>query len=105
VSESQAEPGSQPAQPTAEQVVEELRKLRVGDMLVHTSSMFASLAYGKLAPETCDLDDARLAIDVLRALVPLLPDDQRGGVQQVVANLQLAYADAAAGPPSEPQAE
>jgi hypothetical protein len=93
VSESQAEP-------TAEQVVEELRKVKVGEMLVHTSSMFASLAYGKLAPDTRDLDDARLAIEVLRALVPLLPEDQRAGVQQVVANLQLAYADAA-----RPQAE
>ena len=93
MSESQAEP-------TADQVVEELRKVKVGDLLVHTSSMFASLAYGKLAPETRDLDDARLAIEVLRALVPLLPDDQRSGIQQVVANLQLAYADAA-----QPQAE
>ena len=88
MSESQAEP-------TAEQVVEELRNVKVGDLLVHTSSMFASLAYGKLAPDTRDLDDARLAIEVLRALVPLLPEDQRAGVQQVVANLQLAYADAA----------
>jgi hypothetical protein len=62
--------------------------------------MFASLAYGKLAPETRDLDEARQAIEVLRVLVPLLPDEQRGSVQQVVANLQLAYADAA-----KPQAE
>ena len=95
MSESQAEP-------TAEQVVEELRKVKVGDMLVHTSSMFVSLAYGKLAPETRDLDDARLAIDALRALVPLVPEEQRGDVQQVVANLQLAYADAAAGPADRP---
>ena len=96
MSESQAEPpGAEPAQPTPEQVVEELRRVKVADMLVHTSSMFASLAYGKLAPDTRDLDDARLAIEVLRALVPLLPEDQRAGIQQVVANLQLAYADAA----------
>ena len=95
MSESQAEP-------SPEQLVEELRKVKVGDMLVHTSSMFASLAYGKLAPETRDLDDARLAIDVLRALVPLLPDDQRAGIQQVVANLQLAYADAAGEPADRP---
>ena len=103
MSESQAEPpGAEPAQPTPEQVVEELRRVKVGEMLVHTSSMFASLAYGKLAPETRDLDDARLAIEVLRALVPLLADAERGGVQQVVANLQLAYADAAAGPADRP---
>jgi hypothetical protein len=92
VSESQAEP-------TAEQLVEELRKIKVRDMLVHTSSMLASLAYGKLAPETRDLDDARLAIDALRALLPVLPEQERNDVQQVVTNLQLAYADAAAATP------
>lgn len=84
------------AEPSAEQLVEELRKVKVGDMLLHTTSMFASLAYGKLAPETRDLDDARLAIDTLRALVDLVPHDQRADIQQVVTNLQLAYADAAA---------
>jgi hypothetical protein len=98
VSESQAEPPSaQAAQPTAEQLVAELQKIKVADLLVHTTSMLASLAYGKLAPETRDLADAQLAIESLRALVPLLPEEQRGSLQQVVSNLQLAYADAAAG--------
>jgi len=80
---------------TAEQLVEELRKVKVGDLLVHTSSMLASLAYGKLAPETRDLADAQLAIEALRALVPLVPEAERSPIQQVLANLQLAYADAA----------
>jgi hypothetical protein len=75
--------------------VEELKKVKVGDLLLHTCSMLASLAYGKLAPETRDLPDAQLAIEALRALVPLVPEDGRGGIQQVVSNLQLAYADAA----------
>ena len=88
MSESQAEP-------TAEQLVDELRRIKVADLLLQTSSMLASLAYGKLAPETRDLDDARLAIDALRALLPLLGDKERGDIQQVVTNLQLAYADAA----------
>jgi hypothetical protein len=88
VSESQAEP-------TAEQVVEELRKLKVGDMLVSSASMLASLACGKLAPDVRDLDEARLAIDALRALLPLIPEDHRRDIQEVVTNLQLAYADAA----------
>ncbi len=86
---------SPPEPPTAEQLVEELKKVKVGDLLLHTSSMLASLAYGKLAPETRDLPDAQLAIEALRALVPLVPEADSGGIQQVVANLQLAYADAA----------
>jgi len=83
------------AEPTAEQLLEELRKVKVGDMLVHTASMLASLAYGKLAPETRDLAEAQLAIEALRVLLPLIPEGERGSIQQVVANLQLAYAHAA----------
>jgi hypothetical protein len=80
---------------TAEQLVEELQKVKVADLLVHTSSLLASLGYGKLAAETRDLTDAQLAIEALRALLPLLPDEHRPSIQQVISNLQLAYADAA----------
>ena len=90
MSESQAEP-------TAEQLVEELRKANVADLLVHTSSLLGSLAFGKLAPEVRDLEQARLAIDALTALVPVLPEERRRDLQQLVSNLQLAYADAAKG--------
>jgi len=86
-----------PAEPTAQEVVDELRKLKVGDMLVSSASMLASLAYGKLAPDLRDLDEARLAIDALRALLPLIPEEHRRDIQEVVTNLQLAYADAAKG--------
>ncbi|MGZ8715991.1 MAG: hypothetical protein ACXWYO_02660 [Gaiellaceae bacterium] len=91
----QAGPPPPQAGPTAEQLVEELRKAKVSDLLVHTSSMLASLAFGKLAPDVRDLEQARLAIDALKALGPLLDEGPRRDVQQVVANLQLAYASAA----------
>lgn len=93
MSESQAEPG---AMPSAEELVAELRKAKVSDLLVHTCSLLASLAFGKLAPDVHDLDQARLAIDALTSLAPLLEEAPRRDLQQVVANLQLAYADAAA---------
>jgi hypothetical protein len=86
-----------PAEPTAQEVVDELRKLKVGDMIVSSASMLASLAYGKLAPDLRDLDEARLAIDALRALLPLVPEEHRRDIQEVVTNLQLAYAEAAKG--------
>jgi hypothetical protein len=84
-----------PAEPTAEQLVAELRKAKVSDLLVHTCSMLASLGYGKLDPESRDLEQARLAIDALDALAPLLGEAPRRDIQQVVANLKLAYVDAA----------
>jgi hypothetical protein len=86
-----------PAEPTPEEVVDELRKLKVGDMLVSAASMLASLAYGKLAPDLQDLEEARLAIDAVKALLPLIPEEHRRDIQEVVSNLQLAYADAAKG--------
>ena len=92
MSESQAEPEGMPS---AEELVAELRKAKVSDLLVHTCSLLASLAFGKLAPDLRDLDQARLAIDALKALAPLLEEGPRRDVQQVVANLQLAYAHAA----------
>jgi hypothetical protein len=88
VSESQAEP-------TAEQLVEELRKAKVADLIVHTCSLLGSLAFGKLAADVRDLEQARLAIDALTALAPLLDEAPRRDIQQLVANLQLAYVDAA----------
>jgi ABC-type Fe3+ transport system substrate-binding protein len=81
-------------EPTAEQLVEELRKAKVSDLLVHTTSMIASLGFAKLDVETRDLEQARLAIEALKALSPLLPADSGRDVDGVVAALQLAYADA-----------
>ncbi len=80
--------------PTAQQRVEELRKAKVSDLLVHTSSMIASLAFAKLDARTRDLEQAQLAIEALKALGPLLPGDSRRDLDGVVAALQLAYADA-----------
>ena len=87
--------------PSPDELVAELRKAKVSDLLVHTCSLLASLGYGKLAPEARDLEQARLAIEALKALAPLLGEPERRDIQQVVANLQLAFA-AAAVPPEPP---
>ena len=86
------------AEPTPEQLAEELRKAKVSDLLAQTCSLVASLAFGKLAPDVRDLDQARVAIEALKALAPLLEEGPRRDIQQVVASLQLAYAEAAAPP-------
>jgi hypothetical protein len=86
---------SESSEPTAEELVAELRKANVGDFLIHTCSLIASLGYGKLAPETRDLEQARLAIDALTALRPLVSDDAARQVDDVLAGLKLAYVDAA----------
>jgi hypothetical protein len=87
-----------------EELQAELAKLEVADLLLQTLYSVSSLGYHRLSAETRDLDQARLAIDALRALVPVLegsvPEDALRDFNQVLANLQLAYAAAAA---EEPQ--
>jgi hypothetical protein len=87
------------------QLEEELKKLKVADLLVQTLYTVSSLGYRKLSEEDRDLDQARLAIEALRALVPTLEgsvdDDVLRDFKQVTSNLQLAYADAAKGKSEE----
>ena len=74
-------------------LVEALSRLQVSDLLVQTLSTVSSLAYHRLAEEHRDLEQARLAIEALRALVPVLsgsiPPELTRDFEQVIANLQL----------------
>jgi Domain of unknown function (DUF1844) len=92
------------AQPSEAELMEQLevqlKKLKVGDVLVQTIFTVSSLGYRRLGEEDRDLDQARLAIEALRALVPVLKDTVSDQVtrdfDQMVANMQLAYAKAVA---------
>jgi hypothetical protein len=85
-----------------EELQAELAKLKVADLLLQTLYSVSSLGYHRLSGETKDLEQARLAIEALRVLVPVLegsvPDDALRDFGQVLANLQLAYATAAEDP-------
>jgi hypothetical protein len=76
----------------------ELAKLKVADLLLQTLYSVSSLGYHRLTGETRDLEQAKLAIEALRALLPVLegsvPEEALRDFGQVLANLQLAYADA-----------
>ena len=93
---------------TAEELIEHIRQIRVGDLLVSTLATLSQLGYAKLERSSRDLPEARLAIESLRALLPVLkdavPEQTVRDFQQVVANLQLAYATAA-GDEEKPAAE
>ena len=81
------------------QAEEELKKLKVSDLLVQMLYTVSSLGYRKLSADDRDLEQAKLAIEALRALLPVLegavPEDVLRDFRQVTSNLQLAYADAA----------
>jgi len=86
--------------PTEQELREALEKIKVSDVLVETMQGLASLGYHRLNAETRDLDQTRLAIEALKAIGGVMegvvaPELTRD-FNQVVANLQLAYASAAA---------
>ena len=88
----------------ARELAEELRKLRVEDVLVNTLVHVSTIGYRRLgltedSVDERDLDQSRLAIQTMQALVPVLegflPEDVVSGFSEQVANLQLAYVKAA----------
>jgi hypothetical protein len=76
----------------AEQLI---KRLRVSDLLIGTLASVVQLGYAKLGEG--EADEARLAIEGLRALLPVLEgaaaEDAIRDLRQATANLQLAYAD------------
>ena len=85
-------------QELVEQLQAELGRLKVSDLLLQTVYTISSLGYHRLSGEQKDLEQTRLAIEALKALVPVLEGAARPEAlrdfKQVLANLQLAYADA-----------
>ena len=88
----------------ARDLAEELRRLRVEDVLVNTLMHVSSIGYRRLGAtadtrDERDLDQVRLAIETMRALTPVVerfvPGELMRDFNSSVANLQLAYATAA----------
>lgn len=77
-----------------------LERIAVADVLVQTVSTIASLVLHRLREETRDLEQARLGIEAVKALLPVLkgqvPDDLERSLADLLAQLQLAYANAVA---------
>jgi hypothetical protein len=95
----------QPEELSAEELLEHIRRMKVSDLLLSTISTVAQLGYAKLDPAGRDLEQAKLAIESLRALMPVLdgavPEEVLRDFNQVTANLQLAYAKAVEEKPDE----
>jgi len=93
-----AEPTEAEAEEVLADMLDTIRQAKVAPLILSTVSTFASVAYGKL--DANDLVEAKTAIDVIDALVPLLSgdvdEDIRRDFGQALTNLKLAYADAVA---------
>jgi hypothetical protein len=90
----------------ARELADELRRLRIEDALIQTLITISSIGYRRLGltedtRDDRDLQQVKLAIDAMAALTPVLesvvPEELIREFNQSVANMQLAYAQAAAG--------
>lgn len=90
---------------TPEQLAEELRKLKIEDLVLSTVSTLGQLAYTKL--EAKDFEQARLAIDATAALLPTLEgrvdEDVLRDFKQLLANVRMSFTSAVSA--TEPPAD
>jgi hypothetical protein len=97
---AEEQPKSEVDEELLRKVEEQLRELKVSDVLVQTVYTVSSLGWHKLSSTDRDLEQAKLAIDSLRAVLPVLadvmPPEAKRDMEQMVANMQLAYASAVA---------
>lgn len=110
--------GGEPEQLTPEQeqmlaqMEEEMRRVRVQDLIAQSVVSILNLSARRIAKEDeRDLEQARVGIDAVRALTDLLDPEQQREVRNALAQIQMLYANAAGesgaeAPPAEdaPQA-
>ena len=81
---------------------DELRRLRIQDVLVQTTFTLASLGFHRLGEDDRDVEQGRMAIEALRALLPVLreavPPSVTRDLNQTIANLKFAYAKSVTAP-------
>ena len=92
----------EPREPTEEELraalEEQMRRITVKDVMLQTVVTLVNLSARKLGlaeGEEKDLEQARLGIEGVRALLPLLPQEEVAPVREALSQIQLAYAQEA----------
>lgn len=104
---STEEPGQDPdqSQPNEEELraalEEQMRRITVQDVLLQSVVTLINLAGRKLGlagdDDPKDLEQAKLAIESTRALLPFVPAEHAGPIRDALSQVQMAYAREAQG--------
>ena len=90
-----------------DEIREALKKLRVEDVLLQTAATLIDLAARRMGlaeeDEPKQLDQAKLAIEGIRALQPLMTEEQQAAVREPLSQLQMTYAREAQGEAAGPE--
>jgi hypothetical protein len=92
-------------QPTEEELraalEEQMKKITVKDVLLQTVITLINVSARKLGlagdESEKDLAEAQRGIDAVRAIAPLLPEQEQAAVREPLSQLQMAYAREARG--------
>ena len=121
---SEVPPGPEQGEPPADQeelqrrLEEQLRKVRVQDLLLESVASILNLSARRISKEDeRDLEQGRLGIDAVRAVLDLVEPGPRDQVREALSQVQMLYAREAKGgggeepdrpaepAPDEPQAK
>jgi hypothetical protein len=82
---------------------EQMKSITVEDVLLQTVVTLVNLAGRRLTVEgEKDVEQAKLGIEAVRALLPLCPQEQVGPIKDALSQLQMLFARES-GQPQEPE--
>jgi hypothetical protein len=82
----------QPQGPTEEQLLEALKQLKVQDVVLQTVVTLVNLGGRRLTvAEEKDPEQAKQAIEAVRAMLPLCPEDESKPIKDALSQLQMLY--------------
>jgi hypothetical protein len=101
---------SEQQQPSEEELrahlEEQLRQVRVQDLLVESAASIVNLTVRRIAkPDEQDLEQARIGIEAVRGLVDLIEGEVAGQIRSALSDLQVLFARASRGEPLEGPAD
>jgi hypothetical protein len=92
-------------EPSEAELLEALRRIKVDDVLLQTVASLVNLAGQKLAvAEARDPAEAKKAIDAVRAMLPLCPQDEIGPIKDALSQVQMMYVREQGGDEAPPPA-
>lgn len=91
--EGDAAEGRQSQEELRERIEEQLRRLRVQDVLLESAVSVLNLAARRIVkPDERDLEQARVGIEAVRALVALLDPEPAKQVRNALSEIQVLFA-------------
>ena len=100
MSEEEKPQGGQSEEELRAELEEEIRKVRIEDLLLQSMVSILNLSARRIAKDDeRDLAQAKVGIDACRATLELLPEEAQGQVREALSELQMLYAKHAAGEP------